>query len=89
MKAFTGGFEMVGNMVIGEIEQNTNTRFENFNDFETYDKYIHVGYDSADVIFIECLFKLNTPQFKKVNRLQNGKGSDFKQDIVGNTSNNC
>ena len=43
------------------------------------------------------MYKLNTPEFKKVNRSQYGRGTDFKQDnveYIGNnfyipTSGNC
>ena len=33
--------------------------------------------------------KLNTPEFKKVNRSQYGRGTDFKQDIVEYHGQNC
>ena len=37
-------------MMIGDIEQKTNVRFKNADDFETYIKAIdNGGYDSADV----------------------------------------
>ena len=32
---------------------------------------------------------MNTPEFKKVNRSQYGRGTDFKQDIVEYIGNNC
>ena len=70
-------------MLIGEIEQKTNIRFKNTDDFETYINAIdNGGYGSEDVIFIGWLCKLNTPKGKKVNRSQYGRGTDFKQDIV-------
>ena len=70
-------------MLIGEIEQKTNIRFENVDDFRTYISAIdNGGYDTDDVIFTATSYKLNTPEFKKVNRSQFGKGTDFKQDIV-------
>ena len=47
------------------------------------------GYDSDEVIFTGWLFKLNTPEFKNVNRSQYGGGTDFKQDIVEYIGNNC
>ena len=35
------------------------------------------------------MYKLNTPEFKKVNRSQYGRGADFKQDIVEYVGNKC
>ena len=83
LKDYTGDFELIGSMLIGEIEQKTNIRFENVDEFETHINAIdNSGYDSGDVIFTGLLYKLNTPEFNKVNRSQYGKGTDFKQDIV-------
>ena len=83
-------FELIGSMLVGEIEQKTNIRFKNIDDFESYNNAIdNSGYDSEDVIFTGWLYKLNTPEFKKVNRPQYGRGTDFKQDIVEYIGNNC
>ena len=77
-------------MLVGEIEQKTNIRFKNVDDFESYINAIdNSGYDSEDVIFTGWLYKLNTPEFKKVNKSQYGRGTDFKQDIVEYIGNNC
>ena len=58
-------------MLIGEVEQKSNIRFKNVDDFEKYNNAIDNGvYDSEDVIFTGCLYKLITPEFKKVNRSQ-------------------
>ena len=35
------------------------------------------------------MYKLNTPEFKKVNRSQYCKGTDFRQDLVEYKDNNC
>ena len=35
------------------------------------------------------MYKINTPELKKVNRSQYGRGTDFKQDIVQYIGNNC
>ena len=80
---------MIGSILIGEIEQETNSRFKNVDDFANYINAIdNGGYDSDDVIFSRRLYKLNTPEFQKVNRSQNGRGTDFKQDIVEYKGNN-
>ena len=83
LEYYTGDFELIGSMLVGEIEQKTNIRFKNVDDFESYINVIdNSGYDSEDVIFTGWLYKLNTPGFRKVNRSQYGRGTDFKQDIV-------
>ena len=90
LEDYTGDFELIGSMLVGEIEQKTNIRFKNVDDFESYINAIdNSGYDSEDVIFTGWLYKLNTPEFKKVNRSQYGRGTDFKQDIVEYIGNNC
>ena len=90
LEDYIGDFELIGSMLVGEIEQKTNIRFKNVDDFENYINAIdNSGYDSDDVIFTGWLFKLNTREFKKVNRSQYGRGTDFKQDIVEDIGNNC
>ena len=87
---YTGDFELIGSMLVGEVKQKTNIRFKNVDDFESYINAIdNSGYDSEDVILTGWLYKLNTPEFKKVNRSQYGRGTDFKQDIVEYIGNNC
>ena len=77
-------------MTIGEIEQKTIIRFKNIDDFETYINAIdNGGYFSEDVIFTGWLYKLNTLEFNKVNRSQNARGTNFKQDNVEYIGNNC
>ena len=51
-------------------------------DFESHINAIDIDYDSEDVVFTGYVFKLKTPQFKRVSRAQNDRGTDFKQDIV-------
>ena len=77
-------------MLVGEVEQKTNIRFKNVDDFESYNTAMdNNGYDSDDVIFTGWLYKLNTLEFKKANRSPYGRGTDFKQDIVEYIGNNC
>ena len=90
LEDYTVDFELIGSMLVGEIEQKTNIRFKDVDDFESYFSAIdNSGYDSDDVIFTGWLYKLNTPEFKKVNRSQYGIGTDIKQDIVEYIGNNC
>ena len=86
LEDYRGDFELL----VGELEQKTNIRFKNVDDFESYFNAIdNSGYDSDDVIFTGWLYKLNTPEVRKVNRSQYGRGTDFKQDIFEYISNNC
>ena len=81
---------MTGSLLIGELEQKLTIRFTNVNDFETFVNAIDdSGYDSDDVTFRGWFYKLNTPEFNKVNRSQYGRGTDYKQDIVEFIGNNC
>ena len=90
LEVYTSDFELNGSMLVGEIEQKTNVRFKNVDDFESYFNAIDdSGYDSEDFIFTGWLYKLNTLEYKKVNRSQYGRGTDFKQDIVEYIGNNC
>ena len=90
LEDYTGDFELIGSMLVGEVEQKTNFRFKNVDDFESYINAIdNSGYDSDDVIFTGWLYKLNTPEFKKVSRSQYGGGTDSKLDIVEYIGNNC
>ena len=90
LEDFTGDFELIGSILVGEVEQKTNIRLKNVEDFESYINAIdNCGYDSDDFIFTGWLYKLNTPEFKKVNMSQYGRGTDFKQDIVEYIGNNC
>ena len=67
-------------MLIGEIERKTDIRFKNVDDFETYINAIdNTGYDSHDVIFTRRLCNINTPEFEKIDRSQNDRGTDFTQ----------
>ena len=76
-------------MPVGPIEHKTNIRFENLDDFETFTNAIDIDYDSDDVVFTGWLYKLNTPEFNRVNTSQYGRGTKFEQDIVEYTGNHC
>ena len=66
----TGDFELIGSMLVGEVEQKTNIRFKIVDDFESYINAIDdSGYDSEDVFFTGWLYKLNTPDFKKSKQI--------------------
>ena len=81
---------MIGSMLICELKQKTNIRFKNSDDFKSHINAIDIGgYDSDDVTVTEWLYKLNKPEFNKLNRSQYGRGTDFKQDVVEYIGNNC
>ena len=87
---YTGDFELIGSKLIGELEIETKSRFKNVDDFENYINSIdNAGYDSEDVIFTGWLYKLNTPEYKKVNRSRYGRGTHFIENIVEYIGNNC
>ena len=72
-----------------EIQQKTNIPIKNNDDSENYTYAIEVDYDSEEVIFTGWLYKLKIPEPNTVNRSQNGRGTDFKRDIVEYIGNNC
>ena len=52
LEEYTGDSELIGSMLVGEVEQKTNIRFKNVDDFESYINAIdNSGYDSEDVFF--------------------------------------
>ena len=65
---YTGEFEMVGNLKVGDQIRQTHTRFRKMDDFEAYINSIDQDYDSDDSIFNGYIYEINTPQFNKVNR---------------------
>jgi len=90
LEGYTGDLELIGSILVGELEQKTNSRFKFIDDFESYVSAIdNTGYDSEDVIFTGWLYILNTLEFKRVNRSQYGRGTGFKQDIVEYIGNIC
>ena len=86
---YIGGFEMVGNLKVGDQVGQTHIRFRNIDDYESYINAIDEGYDAEDAIFYGYIYKINTPQFKFVNRSQYGNGCYFKHEIIEYRGNNC
>ena len=79
---------MIGSIIIGDRTK-TSISFDNIDDFETYIEAIGVDLDSEDIIFTGWSYKLNTLQFNRVNRSQNRRGTDFKQEFVEYIVINC
>ena len=86
---YEGEFELVGNLKVGDQIRETRTRFRNINDYEAYINTIDQDYDSEDTIFDGYIYKLNTRQFKKVNRSQYGNCCSFDKIIIEYRGNNC
>ena len=80
---------MVGNLKVSDQTRQTHIKFRNMDDFEAYINAIDEGYDTQDAIFNGYVYKLDTPQFKKVNRSQYGNGCDFKHEIIEFRGDNC
>ena len=89
LQDYTGAFEMVGNLKVGDQIRPTNIRFRNIDDYESYINAIDEDYDAEDAIFTGYIYKLDTPQFKKLNRSQYGNGCDFKHENIEYRGNNC
>ena len=89
LQHYGGDFELNGLLIIGHIEHKTNIRFKNMDNFETYINAIDIDYDSEDVTFTGCVYKLNTPQFNVVRRSAYGRGTNYRQEIVEYHGRNC
>ena len=89
LEDYTGEFEMIGNLKVGDQIRQTHIRFRNTNYYEAYINSIDQDYDSEDAIFNGYIYKLNTPQFNKVNRSQYGNGCSFDKIIIEYRGNNC
>ena len=86
---YNGEFEIVGNLRVGDQIRQTHIRFRNISDYESYINAIDQDYDSEDAIFNGYIYKINTPQFNKINRSQYGNGCSFDKIIVEYRGNNC
>ena len=80
---------MIGSLKVGDQIRQTHTRFRNTDDFEAYINSIDEVYDAEDSIFNGYFYKIDTPQFKKVNRSQYGNGCSFDKIIIEYRGNNC
>ena len=80
---------MVGDLKVGDRILETHIRFKNMDNFEAYIISIDQNYDSEDAIFTGYFYKIDTPQFNKVNRSHYGNGCSFDKMIVEYRGNNC
>ena len=86
---YSGEFEMIGNLKIGDQIRQTRIRFRNISDYEAYINSIDHDYDSEDAIFNGYIYKISAPHFNKINRSQYGNGCSFDKIIVEYRGNNC
>ena len=70
LEDYEGVFELIGNLKVSDQTKQTYTRFRNMDAFESYINKIDDGYDADDSIFNGYIYKIDTPQFIKVNRSQ-------------------
>ena len=89
LQDYNGEFEMVGSLKVGDQIRQTHIRFRNISDYEAYINSIDERYDADDCIFNGYIYKIDTPQFKKVNRSQYGNGCSFDKIIIEYRGNNC
>ena len=89
LKDYTGEFEMIGNLKVGDQIRQTHTRLRNIEAYEAFINLIDEGYDAEDCIFSGYNYKINTPQFNLINRSQYGNGCDFKHEVIEHCGNNC
>ena len=71
---YTGEFEMVGKLSVGDQIRETQFRFRNITDYEANINAIDQDYESEESIFNGYIYKMDTPQFNLVNRSQYGNG---------------
>ena len=88
LQDYEGVFEMIGNLKVGDQIRQTHIRFRNISDYEAYINSIDQDYDSDDAIFNGYIYKIDTPQFNKVNRSQYGNGCSFDKIIIEFRGNN-
>ena len=86
---YTGEFEMVRNLKVGDQIRQTHIRFGNFADYEAYINAIDEGYDAEDAISKGYFHEISTLHFNIVNRSQYGNGCDFEREIIEHRGNNC
>ena len=86
---YTGEFEMVGKLPVGDQIRETDNTFRNKAAYEAFINAIDQDYDSEDAIFKGYIYKHNTPQLKLVNRSQYGKDCSFDKITVEYPGNSC
>ena len=86
---YTSEFERIGILKSGDQVRQTHIRFRNVEDYEAYINSIYERYDAEDALFNSSIYKINSPQFNKVNRSQYGNGCDFKHKVIEYKGKKC
>ena len=89
LEDYTGKFELVGNLKVGDQIRQIRIRFRNITDYEAYINAIDPDYESEDSIFNGYIYEIDTPQFNLVNRSQYGNGCDFKHELIEYRGKDC
>ena len=89
IRGYTGDFEIIGKLSVGDQLRETDNRFRNNTDCEASINAIDENYDAEDSFFTGYTYKLNTPQFNLVKRSQYGNGCDFRSQIFEYCGKNC
>ena len=89
MSDYIGEFQMVGSLKVGDQVCQFHIRFRIIDSFESYINAIDEGFDAEFAIFNGYIYKLNTPQFNKVNRSQYRNGCHFRHEILEYRRTNC
>ena len=58
LQVYTGEFETVGNLKVGDQIRQTRIRFRNISDYEAYFNAIDQDYDAEDAIFNGFIYKI-------------------------------
>ena len=82
-------FEMICDLITGRNVRKTHNNFGVIIHYEAYINAKDMDYDSEDRIFQGVFLELDTPVFSMINRSINGKGVDFKHEIIEYKENNC
>ena len=89
LQDYSGEFEMVGSLKVGDQIRQTHIRFRNIDDYGSYINTIDERYDAEDALFKGYIYNINTTHFNKVNRSQYGNGCNFKHEIIECRRSNC
>ena len=86
---YAGEFETSGKLSIGDQIRETQVRYRNIIEYDSYINSLNEGYDAEDAIFNGYFHKIRNLQFDLVERSQNGSHCDFKHKIIEYHGSDC
>ena len=86
---YTGEFEMVGRLKVGDQIRQTHNKFRNVAEYASFINAIDQDYDSEDALFNCYIHKIDTPQFNKIKRSELVNGCSFDEKIIEYQGNKC